>query len=80
MNKAEFQRAYALAVSDTDLSGADDSLLDGFGLPDFEPVAVTVEAAARTIRWQCVMLNGQIDAEALNDCRTAFRRKVQIVN
>lgn len=80
MNKAEFQRAYKIATSDHDLSDADDSSLFGFGLPDFQPVATTIEAAAKTIRWQCVQLNGGIDTVALDECRQLFRRRVQIVN
>lgn len=80
MNKAEFNRAYAIATSSRDLSDVNDDLLFGFGLPDFQPVATTVEAAAKTIRWQCVQLNGGIDTVALNECRQLFRQRVQITN
>lgn len=80
MNKAEFKRAYEIATSERDLQDVDDSMLFGFGLPDFQPVVATIEAAAKTIRWQSVQLNGGIDQEALNECQNHFRRKVMIVN
>jgi|GEM_PF-1622239 len=79
MNKAEFQEAYRIACSDQDLSDHDIDLLNGFGLPDFKPVCVTIEAVARTIRWQCFCLDGSIDQEALNECQTHFRRRVTVV-
>lgn len=78
MTKTEFQAAYNLAVSGVELT-ADDSLLYGCALPDFQPVTVTVETAARFIRWQCCCIFGGVDSDALNDLRNIFRRKVQMV-
>ena len=80
MNKAEFQRAYGIAASEQDLSDCDDTILDGFGLPDFQPVCVTIEAVAKILRWQCFYIFGGVDQEALTECRNAFRRKVTVVN
>jgi hypothetical protein len=79
MNKAEFQKAYEIACGDQDLSDFDLDLLDGFGLPDFQPVTVPIETVARCIRWQCFYIGGGIDQDALNECRNAFRRKVTVV-
>lgn len=80
MNKQEFQEVYNLAVdSSVDLHQADMSMLDGFGTAGFQPVVVSREAAARMIRYQCVQLNGQIDADKLQECQYAFRHKVSIV-
>lgn len=79
MNQRQFQKACDLAFSDVSLLHVDDSLLSGYGLPDFKPVCVTLEAAARTIRWQCQMMSGEVSQEGLDECRKGFGRKVQIV-
>lgn len=79
MNKAEFQRAFAIAISKEDLSKFDDTVLDGFGLPDFVPVTVPIQSVAKMIRWQAIQLNGGIDNEALSLCRDRFRHKVTVV-
>jgi len=79
MNKAEFQRAWEVANSDKDLSDVDDTILDGFGLRDFEPVTVTIEVVAKMLRWQCFYIFGVVDQEALTECRNHFRRKVTVV-
>lgn len=80
MNANHFSAAVAMARnSDVDLSAYDDGILDGFGLPEFKPVHVVLEVAAKCIRWQCCQLNGGIDNEALEQCREAFRHRVFIV-
>jgi hypothetical protein len=79
MTKAEFKQAFAIADSKVDLSNVDDTVLDGCGLPDFQPVAVTLEAVAKHLRWQARYLNGQWDSEALDECHAILRRKAQIV-
>ncbi len=79
MTTQQFQAAVALAASDADLSHADDSVLFGFGLPNFKPVVATLQAIARTIRWQALQLNGQFDSEALNECHQLFRHRVTVV-
>lgn len=75
MNLAQFQAAFQIAKSDKDLSGVDDSNLFGFGLPDFRPVHTTIEAVAKTIRWQAKTLAGTWDAEALDEVVTLGRKK-----
>ena len=79
MNRQQFSDALAIARSDRDLSAFDDDILFGFGLPEFKPVSVVIEVAAKTLRWQCVTLAGGIDNEALEECRTLFRNRVLIV-
>ena len=82
MTVNQFRRAYALAMSAVDLSKWDMSLLDGFGLPNFQPVVVALEAVARCIRWQVCQWNGGIDADALQECHCFFvypSQRVQVL-
>jgi len=79
MTTAQFQAAFDIAKSDRDLTAVDDSVMYGYGLPDFKPVVATIEAVARTIRWQCQYLTGGWDSEALNECRNLFRHRVTIL-
>lgn len=79
MNASQFSAAVAMARSEVDLSAYDDSILFGFGLPDFKPVSVVLEVAAKCIRWQVCQLSGGIDNEALEECRVLFRHRVMIV-
>ena len=79
MNRQQFSAALDIARSDRDLSAFDDDILFGFGLPDFTPVSVVIEVAAKTLRWQCVTLAGGIDNEELESCRQLFRHRVLIV-
>lgn len=80
MNAQQFSAAVAMArSSEVDLTAYDDTILFGFGLPDFQPVSVVLEVAAKCIRWQVCQLNGGIDNEALEECREFFRRRVIIV-
>lgn len=79
MTREEFSEAVAIARSGECLIDCDDSVLFGYGLPDFEPVVVTIEVAAKAIRWQCVLLNGEVDIVELNSVFDSFKRKVLIV-
>ena len=50
MRAKELKIALAMAIdSDRDLSRYDDAALDGCGLPDFEPVEVSLGAVARLL-------------------------------
>ncbi len=75
MTKQQFDKAVALATSSEDLSNHDDSVLYGCALADFVPATVTLQAAARFIRWQAVNLNGTVDSESLNDLRAISRKR-----
>jgi hypothetical protein len=87
MTKTELSRAVMLAQSDADLptfvgSGSSDSLnrtFDGFGLPDFQAVDVTIVAVAALIRHQCVTINGELDHDALQEIASVGRHKFNVV-
>jgi len=81
MTKTQFGEAVRIAQADRiDLSGVDDSLLHGCGLPDFKPVYCTVEQVAKLVRWNCMQLNGELDAEELNNVAHIARRKFLCLN
>lgn len=74
MTKKEFSKAIELAKTHTYVS-ANISLFDGFGWPDFKPVACTLNDLAGLIAWQCLCFNGSTCTEALNEiwaCRKKF--------
>ena len=80
MTLQQFQQAFDIAKNfNRDLSNVDDSILFGYGLPDFKPVHTTLEAVAKTIRWQALQFNGQWDAEALNEVAEAGRRNFLVL-
>lgn len=79
MTKDEFKAAVQIAKSNKDLSSVDDSHLFGFGLRDFKPTATTLDAVAKTIRWQAATFNGGWDMEALNEILTFGRKKFTII-
>lgn len=80
MNTLEFRAAVQIAESRMDLSQHDDGILYGCAMPDFEPVACSLQVVARFLRWQAMMLNAHWDYEALNECRNILRRKAIITN
>lgn len=48
---------------------------DGFGLPEFVPVACTIRELSALVAWQCIQLNGDVDGAALDEiwqCRRKF--------
>lgn len=79
MNTKQLNTALEIAKSDADLSIHDDSILHGCGLPNFSPVIVTTHQLARFLRWQCVQLNGGIDAHELNNIAAIGRRKFTVL-
>lgn len=80
MTHEQFKRALEVAESDADLSKIDDSNLFGYGLPDFKPATTTVEAVAKTIRWQARFLNGNWDAKELDSVRRFGKNRFLVVN
>ena len=81
MNKAEFQKAWEIAKDvKRDLTMFDTGALFGFGLSDFEPVAVPIEAIARTLRWQALQFNGVWDTVELAACQRLMRYKVTVLH
>jgi len=80
MTLAQFQSAFAIAKDfDRDLSNVDNSTLYGYGLADFKPVHTTLEAVAKTIRWQALQFNGEWNAEALNEVAELGRRNFLVL-
>ena len=80
MRKAELSAALKLAQTDTDLANEDISIFDGFGLQDFKPVTCTIPQLARLIRWQCFVLNGTIDGQALNEIAFHGKKRFVVLN
>jgi hypothetical protein len=79
MNKAEMTQALAIAKSDADLMNEDIAIFDGYGLPDFTPVHVTVRQVARIIRWQAQYMNGEWDADEINSIANLGRKRFMII-
>lgn len=79
MTRREFSQALTMAKSSQDLSVVDDSVLYGCGLPDFQPVVCTLEMVAKLLRWQCIMFNGEVDSQELENCSKICARKVFLV-
>jgi hypothetical protein len=80
MNAQEFKAAFAIAASNKDLSTVEIDHFFGFGLKDFEPVSTTLDAVAWLMRWQARYMNGGWDQEALDEIRTAGRKKFIIID
>lgn len=76
MTKAELAQARELAQSDADLP--DCVVLHGLYLRNFKPVTTTIPVVAALLRWQCVMLNGQLDGEEYAEFASVCKRKVVI--
>lgn len=83
MTKNELSKALELARSDTELPpmlGPEATdLFDGFALESFSVVYCTMRQLAALIRYQCIMLNGGLDSEALNEIATHGKRKFMVV-
>jgi hypothetical protein len=75
MTLGEFKAAFEIAKTDVSLTQHDIAVFDGFGLPDFQPVTVTVEQVARLIRYQAQFMSGGWESAALNVIRECGRRK-----
>ena len=85
MNKQEFAAAFELANNhDIDWSKVDDSILEGCGLKDFQPVNVTLLTVARFIRWQCLYMftkpgESPWDMNEVNECAVIAKTKFLLV-
>jgi len=54
----------------------DTAPLHGCGLPDFEKgKMIRKEVLVQFLRWQCLMMNGNIDEEELCECLAIFKEK-----
>ena len=79
MTRDQLSAALALARSSEDLDRGDLAIFDGYGLPYFAAVTVTVRALAMLIRWQCIYMNGGIDAEQFDLIAAIGRRKFTVI-
>ena len=86
MKHSEFTAAFRIADNDdTDLSGEDITVLDGYGKLGFKPVAVTLNQMAKLIRHQCRYMGRRPggpkwDMEELNIMRDLLRKRVTILD
>ena len=81
MTRNELSRALAIAYSDEELdeTNAPISPFDGYGLPDFDPVYVTVYQIARLIRWQCFFWDGTLDNDEFQGIATLGRKRFLVI-
>ena len=80
MKAYQLQDAIDLARSGAPLQIEDLAVFEGYGFPDFKPIACTVEALAMLIRWECVQFDGLLDAEALVQIEHVGRRKFTVID
>ena len=82
MTKEELSKARELATNeDVDLAAETGQIdiFNGYALPDFKPVYVTIEMVAALIRWEALWFNGNLDANALNAIAAAGRKKFLVL-
>lgn len=78
MNAFDLKLARTIAQSNEDLSAFDDTVLFGFGCPDFKRMTVDVRVVAKCMRWQCQQWNGKWDERQYNEDLPHYRRNVQL--
>jgi hypothetical protein len=78
MTTKEFNEAVRIASRESDMPENIDCFW-GFGLPEFQPVYVTLRQVAALIRYQAVQMNGAFDQEALAEVKYFAKRKFLIV-
>ncbi len=66
MTTKQFNEAVQLSDS---YPAADTVCFDGFGLPDFQAVYVTLAQVAALINWQAKRFDGTFDQEALQEVK-----------
>lgn len=79
MTKNELTMAWHLAKSESfvpDYNNLDWSI--GFGLKDYKPRDITVEALASLICYQCLCLNGAWDMDAFNEIAEHGKAKFRV--
>lgn len=76
MTTKQFNEAVKLSATYPE---ADTLCFDGFGLPDFKPVYVTLKQVAALINWQARFFDGNFDQEALAEVKRYSKNKFLIV-
>lgn len=79
MTTQQFKAAVKLAKSDVEITECDANLF-GFGLDDFKPTTTTIGAVAKTIRWQCAIMDGTWDMTEMDSIRRLGRKRFIIVD
>lgn len=80
MNTQQLDAAMRIAQDGNErLDNEDQSIFDGFGLPNYKGCTCTVRQLAALIRWQCFQLNGKVDAEAFQQIADIGRHKFTVV-
>lgn len=80
MTNDQLDRAMKKAQNfEVSLLEVDIDIFNGYGLPSFRQITATLTQVAAVIRWQCIYLNGNVDAEALDLLARVFRHKVLIM-
>ncbi len=81
MTRKEAQAAYALANDPQQtFTAVDTGIFDGFGLPEFKPVHVTLRQVAALMRWQALQMNGEWDHTALTEVIELGRARFLILD
>lgn len=77
MTAEQFRHAVIIAKADVQIDSKAHSLepFDGYGLPDFEPITVTIEQVARCILYQCAYMFGGWDEEELENVRYFAKKR-----
>ena len=76
----DIKNATVIAMADVAIDANKHPLepFHGYGCEDFEPITITIEQLARCISYQAVMLNGNIDADAMEELTYCAKRKFLI--
>lgn len=80
MTTEQFRQARLLAGNDTAMGSFRDlGIFDGFALPGFGPVYVTLDNVAKLIQWQCMCFDGSLDLDALQVIANFGKRRFIII-
>lgn len=79
MTKEEFKKAMEISREEDDMSEVDISVFQGYGLPGFGRIHVTLRQVAALIRWECLQFNGEYDGKKLNYVANTGRQRFQII-
>ena len=61
------------------LLDVDISIFLGYGLPDFKAIYCTIRQLAALIRWDCLLFNGEVNGQALDELCKIARIKFSVL-
>jgi hypothetical protein len=86
MTKQQLDAAATLAqdpnerfIDDKGRQIVDLTIFEGYALNGFKEIYCTIRQVAALVRWQCLMLNGEMNGEELNNLAHAARHKFNII-